>query len=266
MALEEASNPAPVITHTDPSVIVQNGSQAGIAAHVDRLDQVQTANVPNEGESSQMIVHTTLPYVDQQQNSSVLESSHNVETLSQQQKLLPHVASILNSGSLVNSGDLSQGPQSSESVPKNIQNAYVPHRSAGTPLGDAVQEPCGSASEQSNTLTPLGIASHNTGGGPDTHRPEGESTSHSNMPPPAAVPQHHQAGASSTTVPHGDDTCANNGVVSRGCRFKAQEAREREERARRRLAAGLPAEDPATPTAGGAFILSPSVSITSGKF
>ena len=74
MALEEASNPAPVITHTDPSVIVQNGSQAGIAAHVDRLDQVQTANVPNEGESSQMIVHTTLPYVDQQQNSSVLEN------------------------------------------------------------------------------------------------------------------------------------------------------------------------------------------------
>ena len=70
------------------------------------------------------------------------------------------------------------------------------------------------------------------------------------VPHPPAAPQHHQSKQDVRAVdPH---------------RFKAQEAKEREERVRKRLAAGLPAEDPGTPTGAHAFLLSPSASMTSG--
>ena len=79
------------------------------------------------------------------------------------------------------------------------------------------------------------------------------------IPPPPSI-THSLCKQENTSAPHKIPT---NIAVRAPNRFKAQEAKEREERVRKRLAAGLPAEDPATPTAQN-FLLSPSASMTSG--
>ena len=167
------------------------------------------ASVQN-GNSTPSAVQSTVPYLDTSKpglnNSSKASDSSN----------LPHVASLLRSGSEMSDASLSQQ-----------QSRECPTSSPDDPQREQPQIGSSSSSSAPPVQNPVFI-----------------------VPQPPAAPQHHHSKQDVRAVdPH---------------RFKAQEAKEREERVRKRLAAGLPAEDPGTPTGAHAFLLSPSASMTSG--
>ena len=212
MALEEAA--PPVMT---PGVQTVGGDNSHALNSVVPQTVASDNVVPNgvhvhasvqNGDSSPSIVHSAVPYLE----SNKAEGLSNPK--GQDGANLPHVSSLLQAGSQIDTVSVSQ------------------QQSRNCPTGDDSQV-------QQQHLEDSASSS-----APPTPNPVFI------VPQPPTAPQHHQSKQDVRAVdPH---------------RFKAQEAKEREERVRKRLAAGLPAEDPGTPTGAHAFLLSPSASMTSG--
>ncbi len=239
-----ASSEAPVIT------------QSGGAA--DGLSHAHAYHVPNGGSESVAPPSGALPFPHPQQRSPKV-FSHSVTHVAEGD--LSHTHHAVRTASDSVPSDMSSKdtvklePRSQESVPSPAHSLATSHVESfkaslgvGVPLGDSADGllPPPVAAAQRVVAQVEGDTAILAPPSDGVLAPLTTAAVGSAMPPPAGVPAPGDTGV---------------GVLYR---FKAQEAREREERARRRLAAGLPAEDPATPGHVGGFILSPSASITSG--
>ena len=225
MALEEAT--PPIIAH---NVEGDNGHALINGVVVPQQTMASDSVVPNgvhvhAGDQSPIIAQSnTVPYLD----STKTEELNNSKAPNGQN--LPHVASILQAG-----------PQMGD------PNSLSQQQEEQMDLKRFVTDPISAPSEQDE---PVDSSSSTQPPAPVFIMP---------ALPPSGPPRHHHHPPRDLTIHSKTDVRA---VVTH--RFKAQEAKEREERVRKRLAAGLPAEDPATPTGTHAFLLSPSASMTSG--